>query len=781
MRKLAFWTALVAISLIVVTSLAQSPGTNQYPTSLDTSVTLPVAADGKVTYLTASATNSATTLTVNSTTGFPSSGVLQSPSGELIAYSGTTATTFTGATRGFSGSTAQAYNANTVVKLMLSAAYVNGTRGAVIALESKLGIDGSGGTGTPTTAGDLLTVTASGATKWLPPATSGTVTSVTASSPLHSSGGTTPNLTIDDAAADSSTKGAASFTAADFNASSGIISIDYTNGQAASGSLKGFLTSGDWTTFNNKVGTARAINTTSPITGGGDLSADRTIACSTCVVASSPGAGIAHFAGSTQTVTSSSIVNADVNAAAAIAYSKLSLSNSIVNADVNSSAAIAYSKLNLSASIVNADIASGAAIANSKLANSTISGISLGSNLSTLTLGIGLTGTSYNGSAGVTATVDQSLTPTWTGQHTFKFSDAITNTFTDVITMGHNSSGTAASSFGGSLIFNLQSSTTVDRNAGRFGVAWSTATDASRTSNFVWQLVNNAGSLTEAARLTPAAFNLASGSVYQINGSQITCSNLSGASSFCNGTDAANLTGSVSDSRLSANVPLLNAANSFTNDITIYANPPTLKLQRNSGTTTYLGTFGFYSSNGTKGWALEENFTLGNDILEINKGSTNYAAFRADGGFTVGAPTGGSCGSGCINVATDVKKNNTAYTNPDYVFERWATGRIERFANSPGAREYQGTMAIGDLERYVRTNYHLPGFGPEAHHGLFSGSDALLQSVEENYLYDFQQQKAIEELKSRGGSNSHSTVIALGLFGALMAVLNLVQLLRRRS
>ncbi len=40
-----------------------------------------------------------------------------------------------------------------------------------------------------------------------------------------------------------------------------------------------------------------------------------------------------------------SIVNADINSSAAIAYSKLSLSNSIVNADVSTSAAIAYSKL----------------------------------------------------------------------------------------------------------------------------------------------------------------------------------------------------------------------------------------------------------------------------------------------------------------------------------------------------------------------------------------------------------------------------------------------------
>lgn len=70
---------------------------------------------------------------------------------------------------------------------------------------------------------------------------------------------------------------------------------------------------------------------------------------------------------------SNSIVNADVNTAAAIAYSKLNLSNSIVNADINTAAAIAYSKLNLSNSIVNADVNSAAAIAYSKLAALTAS------------------------------------------------------------------------------------------------------------------------------------------------------------------------------------------------------------------------------------------------------------------------------------------------------------------------------------------------------------------------------------------------------------------------
>lgn len=65
------------------------------------------------------------------------------------------------------------------------------------------------------------------------------------------------------------------------------------------------------------------------------------------------------------------IVNADVNAAAAIAYSKLSLTGGIVNADVNAAAAIAYSKLNLIGGIVNADVNAAAAIARTKTASGT--------------------------------------------------------------------------------------------------------------------------------------------------------------------------------------------------------------------------------------------------------------------------------------------------------------------------------------------------------------------------------------------------------------------------
>lgn len=65
-------------------------------------------------------------------------------------------------------------------------------------------------------------------------------------------------------------------------------------------------------------------------------------------------------------IASGVIVNADINASAAIAYGKLALTGAILNADLAGS--IAYSKLSLGGNIVNADVSTGAAIAYSKLA-----------------------------------------------------------------------------------------------------------------------------------------------------------------------------------------------------------------------------------------------------------------------------------------------------------------------------------------------------------------------------------------------------------------------------
>ena len=96
---------------------------------------------------------------------------------------------------------------------------------------------------------------------------------LTATGPISVSGarqviGGAADISIASAAADGSTLGAAAFTAADFNAALGVISLDYANAQKATAGQPGFLTAADWTSFNAKesaltfsTGLTRTINT----------------------------------------------------------------------------------------------------------------------------------------------------------------------------------------------------------------------------------------------------------------------------------------------------------------------------------------------------------------------------------------------------------------------------------------------------------------------------------------------------------------------------------------
>jgi hypothetical protein len=85
------------------------------------------------------------------------------------------------------------------------------------------------------------------------------------------------------------------------------------------------------------------------------------------------------------------------------------------------------------------------------------------------------------------------------GQISATVNDAATNTASTVLTLGHNSTGTPAASFGSVLLFTLESSTTADRNAAAIITRWSTATDASRAGQ--GQLVAyDATTLREALR-----------------------------------------------------------------------------------------------------------------------------------------------------------------------------------------------------------------------------------------------------------------------------------------
>lgn len=161
------------------------------------------------------------------------------------------------------------------------------------------------------------------------------------------------------------------------------------------------VTRGGTQTLTNKTLTSPTIST---ILNSGEKTVPAGVG--TFVITGPSGSGLI----TSDMIANGTIVNTDVATNAAIEYGKLSLSNSISNSDISSSAAIAYSKLFLSNSIVNGDIVN-STITNAKLANSTISGVSLGSNLATLSFGnfIQVTGgSSYNGSTAVSIAISAS-------------------------------------------------------------------------------------------------------------------------------------------------------------------------------------------------------------------------------------------------------------------------------------------------------------------------------------------------------------------------------------
>lgn len=70
--------------------------------------------------------------------------------------------------------------------------------------------------------------------------------------------------------------------------------------------------------------------------------------------------------------------------------------------------------------------------------------------------------------------------------------DSGTNSAATVLTIGHDTSGTAAAGFGSVTLWNLQDSTTADTNAASDTVTWVVATHASRTARKVFSIYDTA-------------------------------------------------------------------------------------------------------------------------------------------------------------------------------------------------------------------------------------------------------------------------------------------------
>jgi hypothetical protein len=190
----------------------------------------------------------------------------------------------------------------------------------------------------------------------------------------------------------------------------------------------------------------------------------------------------------------------------------------------------------LNNTIVDADISSSAAIAVSKLAASTISGVTLGSNLNTLTIGAGLSGTSYNGSGAVTIanTGVTALTTSSGLSANTSATGSVSITNTGVLSITTNTGlSTNASATGAITITNTGvtsaavSGTGLSINASTGGVTiTSNATNANTASTIVARDASGnftAGTVTAAlsgnATTATTATNVSGGSVSATTGS----------------------------------------------------------------------------------------------------------------------------------------------------------------------------------------------------------------------------------------------------------------------
>jgi hypothetical protein len=113
----------------------------------------------------------------------------------------------------------------------------------------------------------------------------------------------------------------------------------------------------------------------------------------------------------------------------------------------------------------------------------------------------------------VASDTDKQIEYMWTGTEfvTIDFLqeviDAVTNALTIVVNWRHRSSGTPAASFGASLVTQLDSSTNVIRNAAIIDVAWTTATNASESADWILRLLS-AGTATEILRASGSNGNI---------------------------------------------------------------------------------------------------------------------------------------------------------------------------------------------------------------------------------------------------------------------------------
>ncbi|KKM75025.1 hypothetical protein LCGC14_1394360, partial [marine sediment metagenome] len=135
--------------------------------------------------------------------------------------------------------------------------------------------------------------------------------------------------------------------------------------------------------------------------------------------------------------------------------------------------------------------------------------------------------------------------------------------------------------------------------------------------------------------------------------------------------------------------------------------------------------------------------TLAADITGVGASSLFHArgSMKIVTGLQVGSPTSGDKGAGTINVATDIYKNDSAYTNPDFVFEYAFANKL---ANAPQGWKLR---SLRETKVYAERWHHLPGVHRDKAMGMFERSDWVAEKMEEVHLHLFTHEDRIGNLE----------------------------------
>lgn len=252
--------------------------------------------------------------------------------------------------------------------------------------------------------------------------------------------------------------------------------------------------------FNANLPASRTIATTSPLAGGGDLTANRTLSINAN--------GITY--GLIQQVAASSLVGnptgvlatvAAIALGATLAFSGATLQTAALSGDVTSSA-------NSFVTTIGAGAVSLSKMAN--LAANSFIGNNTGSSAQPIAMTVSQA-QSLLGCALLTAN-------TFTAKQTVALDDSATAAISTLLQLTHTSSGTVAAAFGAQMSWNLESAAGTSRNAMTNAVSWTDATDAAEYARYTISLMIG-GTLQRVALFDPKNTNLA---LSQNSGANIT-------------------------------------------------------------------------------------------------------------------------------------------------------------------------------------------------------------------------------------------------------------------